>query len=290
MKNDIRDTIAAKFVEALNAGTIPWRKPWTGGARPHNVVSRKPYRGGNLMYLALIQQLKGYATGQWLTFKGATQLGGKIKAGEKATAIMFWTFLKKVDKDTGKEKKVPFLRYYNVFNVDQTEGCTLPVVERKEFSPIAEAEKIFHGMPNRPKVSVIESDRAFYVPSADSVTLPNPSQFVNPESFYATAFHELAHSTGHKSRLNRDFGMTFGSEPYSKEELIAEMTAAFLSAECGILDAVEDNSKAYVQHWATFCGKEPRVIVDAAGAAQKAADYILNVTFDNQTKEESDDE
>lgn len=291
-KTDIRDTIAARFIEALNAGVIPWRKPWTGGAsgRPHNAMSRKPYRGTNAMYLGLIQMVKGYPTAQWLTFKGIGHFGGRVITGEKATPVMFWKFLKTTDKATGKEKTIPMCRYYNVFNVAQTEGCVLPETPIATVGePIAAAEKIFRGMKNPPSITVTDSDAAYYRPGTDEIVLPKMSQFINVESFYSTAFHEMAHSTGHKTRLDRGLDGTFGSDPYSREELVAEMTAAFLAADAGILDKVQDNSTAYVQHWAAKLGKEPRLILDAASAAQKAADYILGVSWD-KAAESSDEE
>jgi len=290
MSQDIRDQIAARFVEALNAGTIPWRKPWSGGTtgRPHNVTTRKPYRGTNALYLGLVQMVKDYPTGQWATFKGVQSLGGRVLKGEKATGIMFWKFLKTTDKTTGREKTIPLVKHFNVFNIAQTEGCKVPTVPAREVSPIAAAEAIVANMPKRPTMRVVESTSAHYTPSTDTVTLPLMSQFVNAASYYATAFHELAHSTGHASRLDRSLDGSFGSDPYSREELIAEMTSAFLSAECNILDDVEDNSKAYVQHWAARLGKEPRLILDAASAAQKAADYILNVKFGEEAA--ADDE
>jgi antirestriction protein ArdC len=155
--------------------------------------------------------------------------------------------------------------------------------------PIMAAEKIFRGMKNPPRINVTDSDAAYYRPGTDEITLPNMGQFVNAESFYSTAFHEMAHSTGHKTRLDRGLDGSFGSDPYSREELVAEMTAAFLAAEAGILDKVQDNNTAYVQHWAARLGKEPRLILDAASAAQKAADYILGVTWDKASESSEED-
>jgi antirestriction protein ArdC len=155
--------------------------------------------------------------------------------------------------------------------------------------PIVAAQNIVDNMANRPALSIVESDSAFYTPALDSVTLPLMSQFTSAEGFYATAFHELAHATGHVSRLNREGvmdGKGVGSQRYSKEELVAEMTSAFLCAECDILPSVEQNSIAYVQSWASALNKDPRMIVEAAGMAQKAADYILGTTF---TKEADDE-
>lgn len=282
-RNDVRDAIAQHFLEALNAGTIPWRKPWNAGTgRPRNAVTQRPYRGVNALYLGLVQTMRGYPTGEWLTENQTLKAGGRIIYSEfrNSTAAVLWKFLKKEKVVNGKKitETFPMCRSFNLYNRAQCEG--LPpskVAAPAEHTPIEAAQRILDGMPNRPKVNVVESEGAYYVPALDSVTLPLLSQFVNAESFYATAFHELAHSTGHKSRLGRDLSQQ--REKYSKEELVAEMAASFLCAEAEILDAVQDNATAYVQHWAEVLGKEPRMIVEAAGLAQKAADYILGTTF-----------
>lgn len=278
MKSNIREEIAAAMVAALGKGIIPWRKPWTGSmGRPRNANSQKPYRGGNAFYLGLLQGMMGYSTGQWLTFNGAKTLGGSIRKGEKGTQIFFWQFIKKEDKATGKETSFPYAKPYYIWNLDQTEGCQLATKEVIRPEPIAAAEAIFRGMPKPPTMLV--GEEAFYNPTRDAVTLPMASTFRNMESYYATMFHELAHSTGHASRLDRKLDGSFGSDPYSREELVAEMTASFLCGECGIFDTVQENSEAYVQHWAAKLGSQPMLILEAAGAAQKAADYILNVKF-----------
>jgi antirestriction protein ArdC len=287
MATDIRDAIAQKFLDALNAGIIPWRKPWAGGsARPRNAITQKPYRGVNALYLGLLATVKGYPTGEWLTLNQCKKAGGRVQGSEwkNGTAVVFWKFMKREKLVNGKmvEETFPLCRSFTVFNRAQCEG--LPAGKEIVYNnhTIEDAQRIVDGMPNAPKLNITESDSAHYMPSFDTVTLPKLSQFVNAESFYATAFHELAHATGHKTRLNREGvmeGKGFGSDSYSKEELVAEMTAAFLSAECGILDKVEQNSTAYVQHWAAKLNSEPRMIIEAAGAAQKAADYILGTTF-----------
>jgi antirestriction protein ArdC len=288
-RNDVRDAIAQHFIEALNAGTIPWRKPWNAGTgRPRNAVTQRPYRGVNAFYLGMLQSVHSYPTGEWLTLNQTLKAGGRVIYSEfkKSTAVVFWQFVKKEKTVNGKKvtETFPLCRSFRVYNRAQCEG--LPpskALAPAEHTPIETAQHIMDGMPNRPKVQVIESEGAFYTPAFDSVTLPLLSQFVNAESFYATAFHELAHSTGHKSRLGRELSMML--EPYSKEELIAEMTSSFLSAEAGILDKVQDNATAYVQLWAERLGKEPRVIIEAAGLAQKAADYILGTTFPKDEEE-----
>lgn len=299
MKNDVRDAIAAKFVEALNAGVIPWRKPWVAGqGRPRNATTGKPYRGVNAMYLGLIGSLRGYTSSRWLTLNQCRKEGGRVKYEEmrNGTAVIFWKFMKREeDRPDGLTviKTFPLCRSFTVYNVDQCEGLPEKITTAKDVptftgSPIESAQKIIDGMPNRPTLNIIDSEHAYYAPMTDTVVVPKMEQFVSSEAFYSTTFHELAHATGHGSRLNRDGvmqGKGFGSESYSKEELIAEMTAAFLSSECGILDKVEQNSTAYVQHWAKRIGSEPRLIIDAAAAAQKATDFILGVKFGTDSEE-----
>lgn len=288
-KNDVRDAIAQHFLDALNAGVIPWRKPWNAGAgRPRNAVTQRPYRGVNAFYLGLLQTVRGYPTGEWLTLNQTLKAGGRVAYAEfkNSTEVVFWQFIKKEKTVNGKKvsETFPLCRSFRVYNRAQCEG--LPPSKASapaEHTPIEAAQRILDGMPNRPTVSIVESEAAYYTPAFDSVTLPLLSQFVNAESFYATAFHELAHSTGHKSRLGRDLSQQ--RELYSKEELVAEMAASFLCAEAGILDAVQDNATAYVQHWAAVLGKEPRMILEAAGLAQKAADYILGTTFPKDGEE-----
>lgn len=293
-KADVRDQIAAKFVEALEQGIVPWRKPWRGGGMtPHNPVTGTIYKGGNALYLGFMQFANGYTSGEWYTFNNVTQKGGKVVKGQKGTAIYFWQFLEKVNAKTGKKEKIPMVRTFTVFNRDQCEGLPVkPEAERVDVNPIAEAQKIIDGMPNPPKI-VVSPDvtQAGYWPSEDVVRMPSIGQFINAESYYATMYHELGHATGAATRLKRDGVMErkgFGSADYSREELIAEITSAFLCAEVGILDKVEANSIAYVQGWASKLKSEPRLILDAANAAQKAADLILGVTPEAKAEPEAE--
>jgi antirestriction protein ArdC len=284
MKSDIRDEIAARFIEALNAGKIPWRMPWKGtNARPRNAFTQRPYRGVNSLYLGLLAMNKGYASGEWMTLNQCHKAGGRVVDAEfrNGVSVLFWKFIKKEDAQ-GNVSTFPLCRSFTVYNRAQTEGLPEVVTETVTFEPIAAAQAIVDGMKNAPKINIIESDSAHYAPSLDTVTMPLVTQFHNAAGYYATLFHELSHSTGHKSRLGRDGVMEskgMGSDSYSKEELIAEVSAAFLGAECGILDQIEENSKAYVQGWASKLGKEPRLIIEAAAAAQKATDCILGYSY-----------
>ncbi len=275
----IYEMITGKILSLMDDGVIPWQASWTGGGFPTNLVSGKRYRGVNVFLLAGA----GYTSKYWMTYKQAIEAGGSVRKGEKGTQIIFWRFLEKeeVNRDTGEAeiRRIPLLRYYTVFNLNQTEGINDPDEEdspENDFEPIEKAEVIFNSMPDRPQIEW--GRRPCYLPSLDVVGLPELQKFISGERFYKTAFHELTHSTGHSCRLNRSTIMDcheFGSHEYSKEELIAEFGASFLCAEAGIVQPVIENAAAYIDGWAKVFQKDRKIIIHAAAAAQKAADYIL---------------
>ena len=311
MSNDtVYQMVTERMVTALEAGVVPWQKPWSGGRKAANLVTGKPYRGVNVILLALsaLESEGRYTSRWWLTFNQIKTLGGKLtptpefaphygndwtdddgvfhratETGQKSTVIVFWDMIKpsKVDPDN-PNKKIPMLKYYRVFNLNQTEGVKVPggraiddEIAALEFNAIDAAERIIAGYPNPPKM-IEGQPEAFYVPSADRINLPPRESFVSVDEFYATAFHELTHSTGNVNRLDRFHGdETFGSHDYGREELIAEMGAAFLSAEAGI-ESTFENSAAYLGDWIRKIQEDPRAVVVAAGAAQRSTDYILN--------------
>jgi antirestriction protein ArdC len=290
--SDVYQIVTDKIVAMLEKGTIPWRKVWKTEAgrvqMPMNLVSKRPYRGINVWMLAAA----GYQSPYWVSYKQAMKLGGNVRAGEQSTLAVFWKRDEIEDKKTGETKRVFLLRYYRVFNVEQCDGLEkhLPKVEKpkgkvKKFNPIAEADKIVEGMPKRPKIEH-NGSAACYSPMFDRVKMPVKESFDNPQGYYATLFHELAHSTGHESREGRFAGLKedakqFGSEPYAKEELIAEMGAAFLCAISGIDNATVDNSAAYIKGWLKALKDDHKLVVHAAAAAHRAADFILDVKFED---------
>lgn len=283
---EIRQTIADAFIAALDAGTIPWRKPWavagrTDWAGHHNLVTGRPYSGINPMILGLRAMAEGWGSMGWATFKQVKAAGGSVRKGEKGTAIVFWKKLKIEDQDSGEEKVIPMLRHFTVFNRAQCDG--LPDVvepvedddEAPEFLPDELADLIVESMPRRPDIFHRDENRAYYRPSLDYVVMPPRESFVSVPAYYSTLFHELAHSTGHEKRLDRKIQNKFGSDDYGREELVAEITAAYLCTECGIGEEVVDNQAAYVQHWARAIKADPDMVLWAAGKASKAADYII---------------
>lgn len=284
---DLYQEVTDRIVEMLEQGVAPWRSPIMGAGtagHPRNLASGKPYRGVNVFLLAFTAWSQGYGSSYWLTFKQAKAKGGTVKKGEKSTMVVFWNQYETEDRETGEAKTVPVLRYYRVFNAEQCEGIEIPdasTFEPVDFAPLDACHRIVAGYPNGPTIDHGGS-RAYYRPSTDSVRLPKPERFTAGEAYYATLFHELAHSTGHSSRLDRGLDTEptpFGSPDYGREELIAEMAACFLSAGTGIHPATLANSAAYLQGWLTSLKQDKKLVIQAAGAGQKAADWILDRKF-----------
>jgi len=296
-KLDIYQAVTDRILAMLDQGTVPWRHPikHRGGAGdgfPKNLDSNRAYRGVNVFLLAVTSWMKGYESDYWLTYKQAQKRGGQVRRGEKSSLVVFWKQHNVKDKETGEDKKVPVIRHYNVFNAEQCEGIEAPDAivpdDTEPFEPIDAAERIVTGYRNAP---VIEhgGGQAFYRPADDKVRIAEPGRFESREAYYATLFHELTHSTGHKSRLDRGLGSrlsVFGSADYSKEELVAEMGAAFLAAASAISPPTIEQSAAYIDGWRKKLKGDKKLVVQASGAAQRAADLILGVTFDDARQDD----
>jgi len=298
----IYSMITDRIIAALDKGTVPWRKTWRGGSEgmPASLKSKKAYRGINTFVLTLQQQVMGYSSRYWLTFKQAKDLKGSVRKGEKGTPVIFWKLLRKEDKDatTGETKKrtIPMLRYYTVFNVEQCDGITCPEATTKpeglQFNPIKACEDMVAGYHNAPTLQHVEQ-RAWYRPDSDTVNMPKSDTFESVEAYYSTLFHELAHSTGHKSRLDRDGikSIGFGSELYSKEELVAEMSAAMLCGLCGIDNAaVIDNAVGYIAHWRSKLQDDPKLLICAAANAQKACDHVRGIKYSEDKADDNSED
>ena len=268
------DVITQRIISLLEQGTVPWQKPWKAKTGlPRNFITKKPYRGVNTFLLMSMS----YESPFWLTFLQVTELGGYVRKGEKSCPVVFWKQLKIKDEETDEDRKIPLLRIYNVFNASQCEG--LDMLPTAEEIPIVAAKPadIVAKMPQPPTIKH-GMTQAFYSPSADEVGMPERERFENEAGYYATLFHELIHSTGHKSRLHRSTlieNTGFGSDPYSREELIAELGGAFLCGHAEIVERTINNSAAYLQGWLKQLRSERTLIVQAAAQAQKAADYII---------------
>jgi antirestriction protein ArdC len=271
----IYDLVTEKIIEKLEEGVVPWRKPWRNGG-PVNWKTQRPYRGINTMLLE---------EGEYATFKQITEAGGKIKKGAKSEIIVFWKFLKK-ENEEGEEEKIPYLKYFRVFNIEKsTEGLELKrEIKEQDHDPIEEAEAIRKNYFNPPSYTYLRAG-AFYQPNDDHINVPPLKDFEKPEEFYNTLFHEMIHSTGHNERLKRK-GVTgiinFGSETYSKEELIAEMGASMLSATVGFEHHTLDNSASYIKSWLKKLKEDKTLVIKASGQAQKAVDHILGTQFEEK--------
>jgi len=280
-RKDINQLITDRIIERIEStGLLPWKQPWASPNHvPKNLISQKNYRGINAFLLHSL----GYANPCWLTMKQANTLGGKVRKGEKATPVVFWKFVERDELQDGTRKPYALLRYYNVFNAEQCDGIpenklpALPVPRSLSMLPVA--EEIIAAMPSRPVIRH-QGTRAFYAPLIDEIHIPKQKQFNSDSGYYATLFHELIHSTGHEKRLARKeiTKLTMPREPdYSREELVAELGAAFLCGHCGVLPDVEENATAYLKGWLKQLKANPSLLVRSGAQAQKAFDYILDM-------------
>ncbi len=272
---NVNEIITDKVIKSLEKGRIPWQKTWKNAIPAMSFHTKKPYRGINAVLLSLTDA----ATPYYLTFKQIQDLGGSVKAGAKSEMVVFWNWMEKTT-DEGKIKRTPFLRYYNVFNLAQTTGIEYqnPYEVRTDINPCGKAEAIMAGFMHSPRIEFVAGRQPSYCPATDVIRMPLVKSFTTDTAYYATLFHEAVHGSGHASRLNREGvagRIEFGSEKYSKEELIAEMGAAFLCGQCDIGEEVFDNSVAYIQGWLKVLKDDPRFIISAAAQAQKAVDWIF---------------
>lgn len=291
-KVTVYERVTERITQLLQQGVVPWQKPWNAHVGPpRNGVSGKYYRGLNVFLLSAA----GFESPWWFSPKQVNDLGGHIVKGEKVSWCHFFKpWLPKSDPaeplETGEvstRRPALIIRAYRVVNLDQIAGPGAdrfrekhPLVQgpvRNDNEAIAACEQIVAGMPHPPSVRH-GGNRACYWPGADQISMPRRETFVGSEAYYATLFHELTHSTGHVDRLNRKTlvaGAPFRSPVYTKEELVAEMGAAFLCAEAGIDDPTVENSAAYIGGWLKYLSSDSRALVIAGAQAQKAADYIL---------------
>ena len=275
---NIFEIITEKIISLLEQGVIPWKKPWTGPRNgAYSRLTKKPYSFLNQMLLG--------KSGEWLTYRQIIQLGGYVNEGEKSSIVVFWKLLRVRDEENEDEvKTIPVLRYYRVFHINQTTGIKpLSIEEELEIlTPCENAENVIAEYISRSGVTlnIKLSDRAFYDPTEDSITIPLMEQYSNEADYYSTAFHEIVHSTGHKSRFDR-IGKSSAlkhRDEYAKEELVAEIGAAALCHTCNIeTPEAFENSAAYIQNWLEVLKNDNRLIVQASSKAQKAVDYILNI-------------
>src|SRR5512132_1269624 len=293
-RRDIYRESTEAVLAALERGTIPWRQPWSAqqGIPPRNAASGRPYRGLNFLHLALA----GYESPWWLTFKQAKDRGACVRRGSHAMTIVKWTHSRRRVRDeqaaqaraagqrVERDEHGPYVRqiavrHYVVFNAEQIDGVEelAPAPRDPTWQPGAQAAAITAGYQHAPIIAEGGS-RAFYQPTTDHVQIPDRGRFASATDWHATLVHELAHSTGHRSRLDRRdlYAGTFGSPAYAREELTAELAAAMLCVAAGIDAApLTEQHAAYIDHWRQSIGNDPRLVTTAAQRAQRATDRIL---------------
>ena len=281
MAKSVYEMVTERIINQLEKGIVPWRKPWTGiRSGAYNRISKKSY--------SLLNQMLLKHEGEYATYNQWESLGGHVRKGEKSEIVVFWKIqpIEETKEDGTKEtKQVPILRYFNVFHISQVEGVEpLTKDDLKSIEPIEKAENVLHDYWSREGIEVkhIGGDEAYYSPSRDLIRLPLFDQFTDANEYYSTAFHESIHSTMKESRCNRAEDrkgkiVAFGSEDYSKEELIAEIGSASLMNIIGIeTSKTFQNSSAYIQGWLSKLRNDVKFIVSASSKAEKAVNYILN--------------
>lgn len=311
LKNKARENIVNAIIERLEVGDIIWEKGWGTLEVPFNANTKIPYRGVNNFILSVISELKGYNDPRWLTFNQAKEKGYKVKEGSKATYIEVF---KRIDKETKKEvtredlirlrsemspeefeeyvteKTYLMCKNYGVFNAEQISGIEKYSKKTLSNTEIQKRNENIENILNNSEAMIFydEKDSAYYSPSDDEIHLPKREAFHSLESFYTTALHEIAHSTGHESRLNRNLKLFFGTANYAKEELVAEFSSVFISRDLNLESTTKqfDNHAAYIKNWLSLLHENPNALFDAIKLANEASDYVISFADKKEEKKE----
>jgi antirestriction protein ArdC len=272
---DTFEAMTAEFVRRIEAGQAgDWTKPWVnlGQGIPTNAVTGKPYRGGNVLAALWAAEDNGFTGPWWATFKQWESVGAQVRKGSTGTRLVFWKFDKRTDDD-GSERTVPFAMTFTVFHAEQVDGWTAPeppVLDTTE--RLADADRFFTDVGAEVTYG---GDRACYMPGTDRIMVPTADQFTDTPGFYSTLAHEHGHWTGHGTRLARDLTGRFGSESYAMEELVAELTAAFVCGSLGVTAAPREDHAGYLANWLTVLRGDAKALWRAASEAQRAHDYLM---------------
>lgn len=283
---NVYEKITRTIIEQLDKGIIPWQRPWHGTAEGAiNYVTRRPY--------SLLNQMLLGRPGEWLTWKQIQERGGHVKKGSEGGIVVYSdSFVPKElkgkcdENGESEEKLIHLLKYYHVFNIADIDGIESKITDIpvNNLQPNEMAEEIITNYVTREKLKFYNdqpSNKAFYSYDCDSVTVPMLGQYKQVEEYYSTCFHEFTHSTMTVNRCNRmaeNTGSRFGNQPYAREELVAEIGAAFLISHCHMeSNKAFKNTVAYIQSWRNTIAKDNKLIVTAAAKAERAAKYILNI-------------
>lgn len=282
---DVYERVTAKVIEQLEAGTAPWRRPWQIGAAPLSRPLRAnglPYRGINTLLLWMLAQTSGYDSNYWMTYKQAQELGGQVRKGEKAATVVYAGAIERTqqnEKGEEEESRIPFLKTYSVFNADQVDGLPerfRPVVAEPntpldQMQRIEAADEFFANIGADIRHG---GDKAFYQPALDFIQIPLYETFESAEAYAATLAHEAVHWSAHSSRLDRSIKNAFGTKDYAREELVAELGAAYLGADLGIFIEPRADHAAYLASWLGVLKEDKRAIFRAAAHAERAAAFL----------------
>jgi len=284
VRQDVYNRVTDKIIAELEQGVRPWMKPWSGNNADERIMlpvrhCGTPYRGINILLLWGEAVAKGYASNKWMTFQQARQLGAHVRKGEHGSLVVYANKITKTEeKPDGEEveRQIPYMKGYTVFNVEQIDELpeayyVRPEPKGEKMQLIEDAERFFGATG-----ALIQhgGNRAYYAPGPDVIRLPHPEAFKDAESYAATKAHELIHHSGHASRLNREFGKRFGDDAYAREELVAELGAAFLCVALGVTPEVREDHASYLNHWLVILKADRRAIFSAAAHAQRAVDYL----------------
>lgn len=265
MNNKVYDKVLSRIFESLERGVSPWSSDWSC-SMPVSMSTGNVYSGINFLVLGMA----GFNDPRWCTYKYAKGIGAQVRKGEKGTPCIYYKQLTVEDKNTGKDKRIPFLRCYTLFNASQCDGIACA----KEQDTLPSPQTMIDSYLKREGIGTRYGDPA-YIPAIDTVSMPIVADFNRIESYYSTYFHELTHSTGAKNRLNRELSTDSKTSKYGKEELTAELGAAFLCSKTGV-DGTIDRNAAYCQGWLKIIKEDPRILTSAASKASKAVEYIAN--------------
>ncbi len=273
---DLHQQITDRILEAMETAQATGKRLWgSQPSLPLNFATGKPYTGINTLILWAAGLKHGYASPYWLTYKQAAEQGGQVRKGEHGELCVFykpWETEQTNDTGETETKRGAVLKSFRVFNLDQIDGITAPArEERPAFVALQEAERILAASPAPIHLG---GTQAYYHLATDTIHLPERERFTSPEAFYSVALHELTHSSGHPSRLDRTFGKRFGDEAYAMEELVAEMGSAFLNAELGIINATLEDHADYLASWVKILKSDRKAILTAAAQAAKAQAFI----------------
>lgn len=283
----IHRIIAQQFIDMIEGGMVndKWKAPWNQFAStlPQNFTSKREYNGINIFML----WAQGHASPYWGTYKQWKEAGAQVKKGEKGTMVVFWKILesKKKFDNNGNPETFPMLRYSKVFNAEQVEGWTAPETSTTQ-NETNDIHRYCDEIIRQTGADIRHGgNRACFIPSLDVIHMPEFNSFIDADYYYQTLFHELAHWTGHESRLNRSFGKRFGDHEYALEELLAELASAIACAKAGIETTTRDDHAKYIKGWLEALKAEPASLMTVASKANKAVDYIMNPPKENEQAE-----